>query len=50
VFIDLEKAISVPREVLKWALMRKDVQKMCINLIQDVYKGSSTEYASDTCT
>ena len=47
VFIDLEKAYDrVPREVLKWALMRKEVPKKYINLIQDMYDSSSTSVKS----
>ena len=47
VFIDLEKAYDrVPREVLKWALMRKEVPKAYINLIQDMYDSSSTSVKS----
>jgi len=47
VFIDLEKAYDrVPREVLRWALMRKNVPKMYVNLIQDMYEGSSTSVKS----
>jgi len=34
VFIDLKKAYGrVPKEVLKWASMKKEVPKMYINLI-----------------
>jgi len=47
VFIDLEKAYGrVPREVLKCVLIRKKVQKMYINLIQDMYEGSNTSVKS----
>jgi len=36
-FIDLQKAYDrMPREVLKWALMRKGAPKMYINLFQDM--------------
>jgi hypothetical protein len=38
--IDLEKANDrISREVLKWAIMRKEVPKKYINLIQDMYEG-----------
>jgi hypothetical protein len=30
----------VPREVLKWVLMRKEIPKIYMNLIQDMYEGS----------
>jgi hypothetical protein len=37
VFINLEKTYGrVPREVLKWALMRNAISKIHINLIQDM--------------
>jgi hypothetical protein len=43
VFIDLEKAYDrVPREVLKWVLMRKEFPKININLIQEMYENSRT--------
>jgi hypothetical protein len=43
VFIDLEKAYDrVPREVLWWALTKKDVSKKYIDLIKDMYEGAST--------
>jgi len=46
-FTNLEKAYErAPREVLNWALMRKEVQKMYTNLIQDTYEGSSTRVKS----
>jgi hypothetical protein len=35
-----EEYDKVPREILKCALMRKEVPKIYINLIQDKYKGS----------
>lgn len=42
-FIHLEKTYDVvPMDVLKLALMKKKVLKMYLNLIQDMYKGSST--------
>jgi len=47
VFVDLEKGYDrVPREVMKWALMKKEVPKMYINLIQDMHEGSSTSVKS----
>lgn len=43
VFIDLEKAYDkVPREVLWWALTKKDVSRKYIDLIKDMYEGAST--------
>jgi len=40
VFIDLEKVNDrVPREVLKWALMRKKIPKMYINVVENMYEG-----------
>jgi len=42
VFIDLGKAYDkVPRKVLKWALMRKEVPKMYLNMAHDMYEDSS---------
>lgn len=39
VFIDLEIACnSVPREVLKWALIKKRLPKVYKNLIGDMYE------------
>jgi len=47
VFIDLEKVYDrVTIDVLRWALMKKSVPKMYINLIQDMYEGSSTSVES----
>jgi hypothetical protein len=41
VLMDLKKAYNIVlREVLKWALMRKVVPKIYINLNQDMYEGS----------
>jgi len=41
--MDLEKEYNrVARKVLKWALMRREIPKIYINLIQDIYEGSST--------
>lgn len=41
VFIHLEKAYErVPREVLKWALMRIGIPKTNINVTEDMYDGS----------
>lgn len=43
VFIDLEKAYDkVPREVLWWALTRKDISKKYIDIIKDMYEDVST--------
>ncbi|KAL6532678.1 hypothetical protein OROHE_014100 [Orobanche hederae] len=42
-FIDLEKAYDkVPREVLWWALAKKDVSRKYIDIIKDMYEGAST--------
>jgi len=38
--------MTVPREVLKQALMKKEVPKMYINLIHDMYEDSSTSVRS----
>lgn len=47
VVIDLEKAYDVvPKEVLKWAFMRKGVLKMDIIVIEDIYGGSCTSAKS----
>jgi len=47
VFIDLKRAYDrVPRKVLKWALMRKEIPKIYINLIQDMCEGSGTSVKS----
>ncbi|KAL6531786.1 hypothetical protein OROMI_028149 [Orobanche minor] len=43
VFIDLEKAYDkVPREVLWWALAKKGVSRKYIDIIKDMYEGTST--------
>ena len=47
VFIDLEKAYDrVPREILKWALMKKGLPKVYVNIIEDMYEGASTRVRS----
>jgi len=46
VFIDLGKECHMTECQEKWALMRKEVPKMCINLIQDVHEGSSISVKS----
>ena len=47
VFIDLEKAYDrVPREILKWALMKKGLPKVYVNIIEDMYEGVSTRVRS----
>ena len=43
VFIDLEKAYDkVPRDLIWWALEKKDVTKRYIEMIQDMYSGAMT--------
>ncbi|KAF0764561.1 uncharacterized protein FWK35_00003122 [Aphis craccivora] len=47
IFINLEKAHDrVPREILKWALMKKSLPKACINIIEDMYEVSNTKVKS----
>ena len=47
VFIDLEKAYDrVPREILKWTLMKKGLPKVYMNIIEDMYEGASTRVRS----
>jgi len=39
IFIDLEKIYDrVPREVLKWTLMKKDLPKAYVNIIEAMYE------------
>jgi len=41
-FVNLEKAYErVPKYVLKWTLIRKEVPKMRIDFIQDMYESAS---------
>ena len=43
VFIDVEKAYDkVPRDLIQWALKKKDVTKRYIEMIQDMYNGAMT--------
>lgn len=47
IFINLEKAYDrVPREVLKWALMKKGLHKAYVNIIEDMYEVSNTRVKS----
>jgi len=46
VFIDIEKAYDkVLREVLKWKLMKKEIPKTYINMVDDMYHKYHKYYA-----
>ena len=43
VFVDLEKAYDrVPRDLIWWALRKKNIPEACITIIQDMYKATKT--------
>lgn len=42
-FLKLEKGCDkVLKEILKWVLMKKEVSKLCVNIIKDLHKRSNT--------
>ena len=44
VFVDLEKAYDrVPRDLIWWALRRKNIPEAYITIIQDMYKATKTK-------
>lgn len=51
VFVDLKKAFHrVPHKLLWWALRKRGVQKQAIELIQDMYAGSSKQVRTQVGT
>ena len=43
IFVDLEKAYDrVPRDIIWWALRKKNVGEEYITVIQDMYDGCTT--------
>ena len=48
IFVDLEKAFDrVPREVIRFALRRKDVREYLVNGVMSLYKGCKTAISVD---
>lgn len=46
-FINIEKTYDrVPRKILKWALMKKELSKVYVNVIQEMYKSTNTKIIS----
>ncbi len=51
IFVDLGKAYDrVPRDVIRWALRRKNVGEEYIKVIQDMYDGCTTSIRTKNAT
>ena len=46
VFVDLEKASDrVPRDLIWWALRKKNIPEAYITIIQDMYKATKNNFS-----
>ena len=43
VFVDLENAFEIPRDLIWWCLRKKGVPEEYVNIVQDMYRSSKTQ-------
>ena len=48
-FVDLEKAFDrVPRKVLEWVMMKKEIPEVLVRSVMSLYEGAKTRVSVDS--